>query len=189
MLIDPNLIKQIFIKDFDYFTNKRQFEFGNKYLDNALFLLQGERWRKARHASTPVFTSGKLKKMSNIVFQSELAVKLQHHPKSTSPEKLLFSTANQALCDGLKNISEICYTKLLNQCYDAHDAYFHYMHMIEELKTAGILLAMHLLPIHANSNNVDILKCQVFQENSPFQNNSQVVVALAVVVSFLLLGK
>ena len=127
--------------------------------------------------------------MSNIVFQSELAIKLQHHPKSTSPEKLLFSTANQALCDGLKNISEICYTKLLNQCYDAHDAYFHYMHMIEELKTAGILLAMHLLPIHANSNNVDILKCQVFQENSPFQNNSQVVVALAVVVSFLLLGK
>ena len=127
--------------------------------------------------------------MSNIVFQSELAMKLQHHPKSTSPEKLLFSTANQALCDGLKNISEICYTKLLNQCYDAHDAYFHYMHMIEELKTAGILLAMHLLPIHANSNNVDILKCQVFQENSPFQNNSQVVVALAVVVSFLLLGK
>ena len=62
------------------------------------------------------------------------------------------------------------------------------MHMIEELKTAGILLAMHLLPIHANSNNVDILKCQVFQENSPFQNNSQVVVALAVVISFLLLG-
>ena len=78
---------------------------------------------------------------------------------------------------------------MLNQCYDAHDAYFHYMHMIEELKTAGIILAMHLLPIHANSNNVDILKCQVFQENSPFQNNSHVVVALAVVISFLLLGK
>ena len=63
MVIDPNLIKQIFIKDFDYFTNKRKFNSGSKYIDNALFLLEGETWRKARHASTPVFTSGKLKKI------------------------------------------------------------------------------------------------------------------------------
>ena len=67
MVIDPNFIKQIFIKDFDYFTNKRKFDLGNKYLDNALFLLEGDSWRKARHASTPVFTSGKLKKMSKLM--------------------------------------------------------------------------------------------------------------------------
>ena len=67
MVIDPNLIKQIFIKDFDYFTNKRKFNSGSKYIDNALFLLEGERWRKARHASTPVFTCGKLKKMSKLM--------------------------------------------------------------------------------------------------------------------------
>ena len=67
MVIDPNLIKQIFIKDFDYFTNKRKFNSGSKYIDNALFLLEGESWRKARHASTPVFTSGKLKKMSKLM--------------------------------------------------------------------------------------------------------------------------
>ena len=67
MIIDPNLIKQIFIKDFDFFTDKRKFSAGNKYFDNALFNLEGDNWRKARHASTPVFTSGKLKKMSKLM--------------------------------------------------------------------------------------------------------------------------
>ena len=67
MVFDLSLIKQMFIKDFDYFTGKAKFDFGNKYLDNALFMLEGENWRQARHASTPVFTSGKLKKMSRLM--------------------------------------------------------------------------------------------------------------------------
>ena len=67
ILIDLDLIKQIFVKDFDYFTNKEKMDFGNKYINSALFALEGETWRRARHASTPVFTSGKLRKMSRLM--------------------------------------------------------------------------------------------------------------------------
>ena len=67
LIIDQGLIKQMFIKDFDYFTGKKTVDFGNKYLNNALFTLEGEKWRQARHASTPVFTSGKLRKMSRLM--------------------------------------------------------------------------------------------------------------------------
>ena len=67
LIIDHALIKQMFIKDFDYFTGKKTVDLGNKYLNNALFALEGEKWRQARHASTPVFTSGKLRKMSRLM--------------------------------------------------------------------------------------------------------------------------
>jgi len=67
LIIDQSLIKQMFIKDFDHFTGKQQVDLGNKYLNNALFALEGEKWRQARHASTPVFTSGKLRKMSRLM--------------------------------------------------------------------------------------------------------------------------
>ena len=67
LIIDHELIKQMFIKDFDHFTGKKMVDLGNKYLNNALFALEGEKWRQARHASTPVFTSGKLRKMSRLM--------------------------------------------------------------------------------------------------------------------------
>ena len=67
LITDPSLIKQMFVKDFDHFTGKKAIDFRNKYLNSALFVLEGDRWRQARHASTPVFTSGKLRQMSRVM--------------------------------------------------------------------------------------------------------------------------
>ena len=67
MIIDVDLLKQIVIKDIDYFLNKPIFDLGNKDLNAILTQIEGEKWRQARHASTPVFTSGKLKKMSKLM--------------------------------------------------------------------------------------------------------------------------
>ena len=69
LINDPGLIKQMFVKDFDHFTGKKAIDFRNKYLNSALFVLEGDRWRRARHASTPVFTSGKLRQMSRGAIQ------------------------------------------------------------------------------------------------------------------------
>ena len=66
MVIDLDLIKQMLIKDFDYFVDKPIFDLGNKYLNSVLTQIEGDDWRRARHASTPVFTSGKMKKMSKM---------------------------------------------------------------------------------------------------------------------------
>jgi len=56
------LMKDVLIKDFEYFPDQRDFFLGsNKYLADMLFCVSGERWKALRTLATPVFTSGKLK--------------------------------------------------------------------------------------------------------------------------------
>ena len=67
VLTDIDMAKQVFIKDFDHFTDRRKIEVGHEYLDNMLFVLAGERWKHMRSVVSPVFTSGKLKAMSKLI--------------------------------------------------------------------------------------------------------------------------
>ena len=66
---DLDLIKQILVKDFDHFVDRRQFELNqevevNRYFSNMLTMMNGEKWKYFRSIFSPVFTSGKLKAMT-----------------------------------------------------------------------------------------------------------------------------
>ncbi|XP_055954114.1 cytochrome P450 3A8-like isoform X1 [Argiope bruennichi] len=60
---DPVLLRDILVKDFAYFINRRQVEFGDKVVDNMLTAIRGEDWKRIRSIVTPTFTTGKIKKM------------------------------------------------------------------------------------------------------------------------------
>ena len=65
---DMDLVKDVLIKDFDHFVDRREFTFGsNKYLANMLTILKGEKWKAMRTLMSPVFTSGKLKLMVPLI--------------------------------------------------------------------------------------------------------------------------
>jgi cytochrome P450 len=61
---DPDMIRQICIKDFDKFANRQhKFDFGpelSEMMDN----IDDEKWKVTRSLASPFFTSAKLKKMS-----------------------------------------------------------------------------------------------------------------------------
>ncbi|XP_055385922.1 cytochrome P450 6g1-like isoform X2 [Condylostylus longicornis] len=65
---DPELIKKVLIKDFNYFQDR--FTTADIHRDllgsNNLFLQKNPRWKKMRTNLTPVFTSGKIKQMFSL---------------------------------------------------------------------------------------------------------------------------
>jgi cytochrome P450 family 6 len=90
LIRDPELVKNILVKDAQYFRD-RMISFSEKLdplFSNSLIAIKGQRWRYLRTNLTPVFTSGKMKMMFDLVDScgKELADCLH---KATADGKLL----------------------------------------------------------------------------------------------------
>ncbi|XP_063915542.1 cytochrome P450 9e2-like isoform X1 [Zophobas morio] len=72
VLKDPELIKQITVKDFDHFVDHRTFipEDSDPLWGKNLFALTGKKWREMRTTLSPAFTSSKMKYMFTLISQS-----------------------------------------------------------------------------------------------------------------------
>jgi len=65
---DPELVRQIMVKDFNKFSERKQL--GNvehEVLDLNLAQVTGDRWKRIRSLVSPTFTSGKMRRMFPIV--------------------------------------------------------------------------------------------------------------------------
>ncbi|XP_023312541.1 cytochrome P450 9e2-like, partial [Anoplophora glabripennis] len=69
---DPELLKQVAIKDFDHFTDHITFmpTDGDPLFSKSLFGLHGREWREMRTLLSPCFTSSKMKFMFNLITES-----------------------------------------------------------------------------------------------------------------------
>jgi cytochrome P450 len=67
-LMDLDLIKNVMVKDFDHFINRRPF--GPKddptLMGRILFSMESQEWKDTRSAMSPTFTTGKIRKMFQI---------------------------------------------------------------------------------------------------------------------------
>ncbi|XP_044253698.1 cytochrome P450 9e2-like isoform X2 [Tribolium madens] len=72
VLKDPDLIKQITVKDFDSFLNHRSFipEDVDPLWSKNLFSLTNQKWRDMRSTLSPAFTSSKMKYMFTLISES-----------------------------------------------------------------------------------------------------------------------
>ncbi|TRY78866.1 hypothetical protein TCAL_10656 [Tigriopus californicus] len=78
IVCDPELAKQIMVKDFDHFVNRQGEDFvkileGGHFVDtiwaNQMTSLQGDKWKNTRATFTPIFTAGKLKGMIKFIHE------------------------------------------------------------------------------------------------------------------------
>ncbi|XP_067672070.1 cytochrome P450 3A11-like [Haliotis asinina] len=63
---DPDLLKQILVKDFKNFQCRKQFPLAPRK-SLGLFLENGQQWKRSRNLLTPAFSSGKMKQMFPII--------------------------------------------------------------------------------------------------------------------------
>lgn len=74
---DPDLVKQVLVKDFHLLPNRRQRRFDDDILSNMMVFATVERWRRIRPAASPAFSTGKLRKMHALI-QDCAKVTCQH---------------------------------------------------------------------------------------------------------------
>ncbi|KAG8186469.1 hypothetical protein JTE90_009228 [Oedothorax gibbosus] len=96
LVADPELLKKIFIKDFNLFSERpegvplRVHTFldhiipASKIMDNLLINLKGERWKEVRSILSPTFSANKLKMMIPAVNEvTEIALKILEKKSAT----------------------------------------------------------------------------------------------------------
>ncbi|VVC89620.1 unnamed protein product [Leptidea sinapis] len=67
-LIDPDIIKAVTIRDFDYFMDRLAFmSNAPKYISRSLLNLKGAEWKSVRSTITPSFSSSRLKHMLPLI--------------------------------------------------------------------------------------------------------------------------
>ncbi|XP_042886029.1 cytochrome P450 3A7-like [Penaeus japonicus] len=68
---DPELLKHIFVKDFDCFTGKKPLKLTkrDRVITDTLVLKTGEEWKRLRSIMSPTFSSGRMKGMFPLVCQ------------------------------------------------------------------------------------------------------------------------
>lgn len=64
---DNKLIKQVLVKDFSYFVNRRELRTYHEMWNKNIFNSEDEHWRRMRTIASPAFTSGKLRSMQPIM--------------------------------------------------------------------------------------------------------------------------
>jgi len=69
---DPELIKHVLIKDFDHFVDRRMFVLpkGDVLFAKMLFSQKGDTWKHLRSKLSPTFTTGKIRRMFQIMKKS-----------------------------------------------------------------------------------------------------------------------
>lgn len=68
-VVDHELIKQVLIKDFASFANRRELRTFHKIINQNLFFADSEDWKRVRTITTPSFTTGKLRGMQVLMAQ------------------------------------------------------------------------------------------------------------------------
>ncbi|XP_071041153.1 cytochrome P450 3A9 [Parasteatoda tepidariorum] len=130
---DPKLLRDIFVKDFNYFSHRQDQAFNDKILDTMISVLNGEDWKRIRTIISPAFTSKQMRKMENIINGCSKTVlkTFEKYYKNGEPVdcKAIFGafvtdaialSAFATKVDSLNNPDHI-FVKMIKECNQAFD--------------------------------------------------------------------
>ncbi|KAK7882256.1 hypothetical protein WMY93_028430 [Mugilogobius chulae] len=94
VIADPDMLKEVLVRDFSNFPNRNSFRFATKPMSDCLLLLKDDEWKRVRSILTPSFSAAKMKEMVPLI-----------------------NTATNALMDNLNVYAES------NEAFDIHKCF------------------------------------------------------------------
>lgn len=67
VIADPDMLRQVMVRDFSSFTNRLTRPFATKPMTDCLLMLRNERWKRVRSILTPSFSAAKMKEMVPLI--------------------------------------------------------------------------------------------------------------------------
>lgn len=90
VVCDPEIVKQIMVKEFWKFPNRPPFLKPNPPFDSGLFVAENEKWKRIRTTLTPTFTASKLKQIVPLIEQASDALMSKMEKFAKTGKSLLF---------------------------------------------------------------------------------------------------
>nr|AAX35340.1 cytochrome P450 [Mayetiola destructor] len=183
LIRDPALVRQILIKDFQYFANRGIYsDEKNDPLSAHLFSLDGDKWKKLRYKVSPTFTSGKLKAMfSTLVRCGE---SLQKVVKSTVEKGEEIDMRELVACFSTNIIASIAFGWDVDAITDSNTPFRKYgrQYFQKSLKNGVRNLAkfvspklMHVLRLKAIDADIEEFFFDMIRQTMALRENNNVV--------------
>ncbi|XP_037307682.2 thromboxane-A synthase isoform X1 [Pungitius pungitius] len=67
VIADPDMLRQVMVRDFSSFTNRMTLRFASKPMTDCLLMLRNERWKRVRSILTPSFSAAKMREMVPLI--------------------------------------------------------------------------------------------------------------------------
>ncbi|XP_033824482.1 thromboxane-A synthase [Periophthalmus magnuspinnatus] len=67
VIADPDMLKEVLVRDFSNFPNRNSFRFATKPMSDCLLLLKNDEWKRVRSILTPSFSAAKMKEMVPLI--------------------------------------------------------------------------------------------------------------------------
>nr|APA31878.1 cytochrome p450 01657 [Brachionus plicatilis] len=126
---DIKFIKNVMIKDFNCFVNRRTFDsLTVEPTDKFMTILKDEEWKNVRAIVTTAFTSGKLKSMSKHI--NECSDIFENHLEKLTDQGGIFDTKKLFSGFTLDVISSCCFGVSTNSINEPENEFIQHMHQI-----------------------------------------------------------
>ncbi|XP_062558845.1 probable cytochrome P450 9f2 [Armigeres subalbatus] len=165
---DPELIKQIAVKDFDHFMDHQPF-FGepddsedhpHALFKRILFALNGQRWRNMRATLSPAFTGRKMRLMFKLMVDCSERMLKHYEAKMSNTSRMEVEIKDMLSRYGI-NVIASCAYGIDVDCFkdDAHEFMYHGKRMMQMGSPLVIakMLFMKMFPKISKDWGIDVL--------------------------------
>ena len=163
VLRDPEIIKQIGVKDFDYFTDHQGLASvsNDDMFSNSLIFLVGDKWRDMRTTLSPAFTGSKMRQMFILVQQCATDMSAYFKKQSLGGEELNYEMKDLFSKYSNDVIATAAFGIEVNSFANPNNEFFG---MGKEIMSFSFLTSIKLAIIRTAPWIMRALKLQVFNE-------------------------
>ncbi|XP_033742606.1 cytochrome P450 3A24-like [Pecten maximus] len=139
---DPELLKEILVKDFNSFVNRRDFDQMDDPLRDSLLTLKDDHWRFVRNVITPTFSGKKLRAMGPLIRQAGDLLLANLEEKAVKGEDTSLKVTFGAYTMDI--IARTAFGLEVNSQRDPNDPFIKHVKVFSDSKVAAVLGIIYL---------------------------------------------